>query len=148
MLLLEYPDPVLSRVAERYDPEKHPPLQTLFDIMTNTMKEHGGRGLAAPQIGFSIRVICIVPEKTDRPVLLANPRITARGAFKQTFNEQCLSVPGVTYPMMRSTMITLRGVTRDGTERSFTWKGIDAACAQHEIDHLEGICLPQNSTNR
>ena len=138
--VLEYPDPKLHRVCVPFVPTPHEREQ-LYQDLSDTMQEYGGRGIAAPQIDLPIRAFMISPEGKDYAIMLINPRWVAKGAFSATFNEACLSVPGLTVPVLRRTLVKVRGITRDGTERTFTFKGIDAACVQHEYDHLDGRLL-------
>jgi peptide deformylase len=138
--VLTYPEPRLHKVSQPWFPAAHEREQ-MFQDLSDTMEALGGRGIAAPQIGSQVRCIMISPEGKDYAIMLINPRWVAKGAFSATFNEACLSVPGLTVPVSRRTLVKVRGVTRDGTERTFIFKGIDAACVQHEYDHLDGKLL-------
>ena len=96
--------------------------------MMKLMREHKGVGLAAPQVGFFIRLFV-----TEWNEMFVNPVITAHSNDSEIKMEGCLSLPGVEVPVPRWTRITLNG-NRD-------FKGIQARVIQHEIDHLNGILI-------
>ena len=105
--------------------------------MEETMKDHDGIGLAAPQIGKSIRFTII---KTEDGILpLVNPRVVRRSITKDIMEECCLSIPGVYGEVKRSQSIKV--ITQDiaGKEFRYTDKGMFARVIQHEVDHLNGV---------
>jgi len=119
-----------------------PELAKLADDMLETMYQSSGIGLAAPQIGRSIRLIVadVAGEEEEKhPYFLFNPVITERkGAC--TAEEGCLSVPGVWADVARPESITVEALDKDGKKQVL--KNIDgllARCIQHEIDHLDGV---------
>ena len=120
-----------------------PALKQLADDMLDSMYESNGIGLAAPQVGESVRLIVVDVSggegKEKQPQVLFNPEILS--AMGEAIAEEgCLSVPGVWADVTRPEIITLRAMDREGKE--FELKGIDgvlARCIQHEIDHLEGV---------
>lgn len=131
------PDPCLRRVAksvEIFDQS----LQTLIDDMFETMYHAKGVGLAAPQIGISLRlsVVDVVGDKTQQLVLI-NPEIIASEG-KETYSEGCLSVPGAYDKVVRAKKVTIRALDRSGKTFEMTAEGLLGECFQHEIDHLNG----------
>ncbi len=134
-----YPDPVLKRRAapvQRIDQE----LLRLAEEMFRTMYEEQGIGLAAPQVGESVRLCVLnVSGKENGELVLINPVIVeARG--EETGEEGCLSVPGVRSKVTRSAEVVVRAYDQNGNEIEMKADGLQARCLQHEIDHLNG-CL-------
>lgn len=142
--ILTHPDPRLRLVAQsvtRIDAD----LQRLIDDMIETMHAANGVGLAAPQIGASVRLVVMDvgrkdPEKdewaSDLQVFI-NPRIVeADGEI--TWKEGCLSVPGVNADVVRRGRVVLDFVDRTGAPQRLEATGLRAVCIQHELDHLEG----------
>ncbi|KTC87873.1 MULTISPECIES: peptide deformylase [Legionella] len=135
--IIYLPDERLRQVAkpvEHFDDE----LQTLIDDMFETMYHARGVGLAAPQIGISLRlsVIDISGDKKHQLVLI-NPEIIAREGETE-YEEGCLSVPGAYDKVMRANKVTIRALDRHGKEYEMSGDGILGECFQHEIDHLNG----------
>ncbi|HHF7375245.1 peptide deformylase [Legionella bozemanae] len=113
-------------------------LQTLIDDMFETMYNARGVGLAAPQIGISLRlsVIDITGEKQEQMVII-NPEIIASEGEKK-FEEGCLSVPGAYDTVIRAEKVTVKALDRNGTPYEIKAEGLLAECLQHEIDHMNG----------
>ena len=112
-------------------------IQKLIDDMIDTMPVAGGVGLAAPQIGRSLRVIVIgVPEQ--EMVVLVNPQIVRRSGQRQV-TEGCLSVPGYWAEITRSLKVTVKGLNREGREVRVKAEGLLAQALEHEIDHINGV---------
>lgn len=129
-------DPVLRRKAKRV-PALDKKLQKLINDMIETMQSVGGVGLAAPQVGVSLRVIVLqMPE--DEPFAIINPEIVKRSG-EQEVTEGCLSAPGYYGEIKRSASVTVKGLDREG--KPFRIKATDllAEALEHEIDHLNGI---------
>ncbi|MFA6409999.1 MAG: peptide deformylase [Candidatus Buchananbacteria bacterium] len=110
--------------------------QLLLD-MEKTMKEKDGVGLAAPQIGKSIRVVVI--STADGSVFLINPKILKKSWKKEILEEGCLSLPEVWGLVKRSLKITIVALDPKGKKMKFTASGMFARVIQHEVDHLDGI---------
>lgn len=110
----------------------------LIDDMVDTMRAANGVGLAAPQVGVSLR-ICVI-EVPEEPVLaLINPEIVKRSGERRV-DEGCLSIPGYKATLTRSEKVTVKALGRDGKEfRIRNATGLLAQALEHEIDHLEGI---------
>ena len=124
-------------------------IEKLIDDMIDTMHAAGGVGLAAPQIGRSLRVIVIVvgvpPPGTDPPrveeqetVVLINPQIVRRSGQRQV-SEGCLSIPGYWAEISRSEKVTVKGLNREGREVRIKGEGLLAEALEHEIDHINGV---------
>jgi len=115
-------------------------IQTLIDDMIETMYAAPGVGLAAPQVGVALRVFVADPssgQSTSELRVLVNPEIVQQeGAQRE--EEGCLSLPGFTARVARSTQLVLRGLDRDGTPVQLEAEGLQARVFQHEVDHLDG----------
>ncbi|HEY8490900.1 MAG TPA: peptide deformylase [Dehalococcoidia bacterium] len=113
-------------------------IQRLIDDMIDTMRAAPGVGLAAPQVGVSLRV-CVI-EVPDHPVYaLINPEIVKRSGERRV-TEGCLSIPGYWAELTRSEKVTVKALGRDGKEfRIRNATGLLAQAIEHELDHLDGI---------
>jgi peptide deformylase len=110
----------------------------LVDDMFVTMYDAPGVGLAAPQVGVQQRFF--VYDYDDEPGIIINPTIVeSRGEF--TFVEGCLSVPGLSWEIVRPNEIHVKGYDLDGNEVDLELDDYAGRVFQHEIDHLEGILL-------
>lgn len=130
-------DPVLrQRAAEVTDIDGK--LARLADDMITTMYEAPGMGLAAPQIGVRKRLF--VYDVGEGPLTLVNPTITESDG-EWAYEEGCLSVPGLSWEIVRPKLVHLTGYDLDGNEVSIEADEILARCFQHEMDHLDGVLL-------
>lgn len=140
-----YGQPVLRKVAEGID-SNYAELETLISNMYDTMYQSEGVGLAAPQIGLSIRLLVIdgdvlgedFPECKGFKRTMINPEIVAFGEEKVSFDEGCLSLPGIHESVTRPTQITVRYVNENFEPQEEVLNGFTARIVQHEYDHLEG----------
>ncbi|HVL27070.1 MAG TPA: peptide deformylase [Acidimicrobiales bacterium] len=130
-------DPVLVTPA-RDVTEIDGDLVRLADDMLETMYEAPGVGLAAPQIGVQKRIF--VYDIGQGPGVVVNPRITERDGGWE-YEEGCLSVPGMSWPITRSARVHLSGWDLDGNELSVDADELLARVFQHETDHLDGVLL-------
>lgn len=113
-------------------------LERLIKDMWETMRDAPGVGLAAPQVGESIRVL--VAEYEDEAVTLVNPEIIKRSEDEELGTEGCLSIPGyVGDDVARASAITVKGRDAKGKEIRVKADGWFARVLQHEIDHLDGV---------
>lgn len=128
-------DPVLKEKAKAV-PKITKPIRTLLDNMAQTMQEADGVGLAAPQVGISLRVVII--DVGDGLIELINPEILESEGC-ETSVEGCLSVPGMYGDVERFTSVTVQGLDRHGKPLVVQGSGLLARALQHEIDHLEGV---------
>ena len=135
----QYPDPILRKKANKVDiVDKE--VQRLLDDMAETMYNAPGIGLAAPQIGKSIKVIVtdISPRnETGELIKLINP-VIVHAEGEEAMEEGCLSVPGFTETVKRAQKIVVRGINEKGKEVEIVAEGLLARVFQHEIDHIEG----------
>jgi peptide deformylase len=138
--ILRYGDPVLHRKAAPVE-ALTPEIDALIDDMRETMHAAAGVGLAAPQVGESLR-ICLVDlsagRRPDQLLVLINPEMIACAGL-QLKEEGCLSVPGIEATVARPQTVSVRAMDRDGEPREIQGEGLLARALQHEIDHLNGI---------
>ena len=115
-------------------------VRSLAADMVDTMVAANGIGLAANQVGVSLRLVVVdIGEQNKRtPLILINPDIV-QAAGEEVGEEGCLSVPGFYEPVKRAAEVTVRGVDLDGSEKVLRCTGLTARVFQHEIDHLNGI---------
>ena len=132
-----YGDPVLRRRAREVEAVT-PDIRRLVDDMTDTMYDEVGIGLAAPQVGSSLRLMVVGDEQGQGVQALVNPVIAAQGG-RVTAEEGCLSLPGIFAPVTRAEWVTLEAQDLDGVPVSMTARGLRARVFQHEIDHLDGV---------
>ena len=139
--ILIHPDPRLKRVAEPVA-SVTPDLRAVAEDMLQTMYDAPGIGLAAPQIGLSIRLIvmdCVKdPELPPRPLALFNPEVVWSSEARNTYEEGCLSIPEQYAEVERPAEVRVRWLGLDGVEQEEQFDGLWATCVQHEIDHLDG----------
>ena len=148
--VLKMGEPLLEQVAapvERFDAE----LQALVRDMDDTMRSLNGAGIAAPQIGVSLRVVIF--EVADNPryrhvspvpyTVLVNPELTPLGTEQAEGWEGCLSVPGLRGLVPRYTHLRYCGYDLHGAPIDRTVAGFHARVVQHEVDHLDGILYPR-----
>ncbi len=134
--IVKYPDPLLRKKA-RPVPRMSPDIHELIDYMVQAMRGAKGIGLAAPQVGVSLRIIVIEPENQPLRVII-NPQILER-AGEQVGLEGCLSIPGLYGDVKRPKYITVRGLNRHGKPIRLQLEGMSARVVLHEVDHLDGV---------
>ena len=131
------PDPVLRQKARQVK-VIGPSVKKLIKDMCETMHSAYGAGLAAPQVGSSLRVIVInVPEEKE-DIVLVNPEIV-KTKGERICQEGCLSVPGYMGEIKRAEKVTAKGKNAEGKEIRIRAEGLLAEALEHEIDHLNGI---------
>jgi peptide deformylase len=140
--ILTYPDPRLREVAQpvaAVDDE----IRTLVDDMAETMYAAPGVGLAATQIGVAKRIFVIDIASEDEPSdlkVFINPEILdAEGTL--SWNEGCLSFPGVTEDIKRAEHVRVRALDQNGKSFELEADGLLAIAVQHENDHLNGVLM-------
>ena len=133
--ILQREDPALHKVCHaitKFDPK----LGGLLDDLTDTLKEAGGLGLAAPQIGLRRRV-CVVMDDDENYLELVNPEVVETEGEQEGF-EGCLSLAGMYGIVSRPMKVTVKAQDRKGNPVEYTREGITARCFCHEIEHLDG----------
>ena len=137
LLILEFPDPRLRTKAQPvtvFDAA----LKQLAADMLETMYEAPGIGLAATQVNVHKQLIVLdVSEEKNQPMILINPRILEKEG-SQTYQEGCLSVPGIFADVDRADRIRVEAQDVDGKPFALEVDGLLAVCIQHEMDHLIG----------
>ncbi|NDR56859.1 peptide deformylase [Aliiruegeria sabulilitoris] len=139
--IVTWPDPVLARDCDPVG-EIDASLRRLAEDMLATLYAAEGRGLAAPQVGQPLRLFVMDTEWKERapaPRIFINPEITWTSPETQAFEEGCLSIPGILARVERPAQIHMRWTEIDGSAQEADLHGFDAICAQHELDHLDGI---------
>ncbi|MBA7594024.1 Peptide deformylase [subsurface metagenome] len=131
-----HPHPVLGQKAKRVG-NINGSVQRLIDDMVETMHEIGGVGLAAPQVGVSLRVI-VIELPGEETLALVNPQIVRRSGERQVV-EGCLSVPGYRGEIKRAVKVVAKGLDRHGGEVRIKGEELMAQALEHEIDHLNGV---------
>jgi peptide deformylase len=137
-----YPDEVLRKRAEPVA-EVDDEVRRLIDDMAETMYAAPGVGLAANQVGVLKRVLVVDvthPEGQPNLIVMVNPEIVERSG-EITWEEGCLSFPGINVDVPRSGAVRIRALDRDGQEFELEADELLAVAIQHEIDHLDGVTL-------
>jgi peptide deformylase len=143
-------EPLLQQVAapvKRFDRE----LAALVADLDDTMRSLNGAGLAAPQIGVSLRVVIFelrenprYPNLTPVPyTVLVNPTLTPLDSLQEEGWEGCLSLPGMRGLVPRYRKLRYQGFDASGARIDRSVEGFHARVVQHEVDHLDGILYPQ-----
>ena len=138
--ILKYPDPILRKKAKPID-RVDAKIKKLALDMIETMYAAPGIGLAAPQVGESIRLIVVdVTQKKEGPIVLINPKVISSEG--ECFEEEgCLSVPDLKESIPRKQKIVIKGLNIEGNAIQISADDILAIAFQHEIDHLDGILI-------
>ncbi len=130
------PDPVLRQRAKRVT-RIDGSVQKLIDDMIDTMRAATGVGLAAPQIGVSLR-IAVIELPGEEVITLINPEIIKR-IGERVVEEGCLSVPGYRGEIKRSAVVKVKAQDREGKEFRLKGEELLAQALEHELDHLNGV---------
>jgi peptide deformylase len=137
LTIRQYGDPVLrerTREVEEIDGK----VASLVDSMIETMYEAPGTGLAANQVGVQRRIF--VYDIGDGPRAVINPRIV-ESEGEWTYDEGCLSIPGLSWEVVRPNAVHMVGVDLAGNELDIEATELEGRVFQHELDHLDGILL-------
>lgn len=132
-----YGDPVLRRRAEPVG-EITPEIRRLVEDMVDTMYDEVGIGLAAPQVGVSLRLIVVGDEGGQGVRALVNPVLVDQGG-RATAEEGCLSIPGVFAQVTRADWVRVEAHDLEGRPLRVEGRGLLARVLQHEMDHLDGV---------
>ena len=144
--VVAYGHPVLKKVAREIDPS-FPKLREFVDDMFETMYQSDGVGLAAPQVNQSIRLFVVdssafsdkYPESKEFKRVFINAKIYKFEGEEYSFNEGCLSFPGLREDIVRKPVIHIKFFDENFQPHDERFDGINARVIQHEYDHIEGI---------
>ena len=142
--ILNFDQPVLREKAKRVS-RVDTSIQRLMDDLAETMLAAPGAGLAAPQIGISLRV-AVIKGDDNQIWALANPEIVKSDGVQVGY-EGCLSYPGWVGEVARHETVVVKGRNRRGKEVRIKSSGFTARAFQHEIDHLDGILFTDRLTS-
>jgi peptide deformylase len=144
--IIAYGDPVLRRRATSIEPEEYPHIKQVIDDMYETMYGARGVGLAAPQVGLSMRLFVIdasvfadeEPDLKDFKKTFINATILEETGEEWGFNEGCLSIPDIREDVYRKPTVKISYYDEDWKHHEDTFSGLAARVIQHEYDHIEG----------
>jgi peptide deformylase len=140
------PDPVLRQKAKRVRTIDNSVKKLIGDMIETMHADPGRVGLAAPQVGVSLRVVVIgIPEEKD--IVLINPEIVRRSG-ERSVTEGCLSVPGYYGEIKRAESVTAKGRDPTGKEIRIKGNGLLAQALEHETDHLNGVLYIDHLENK
>jgi peptide deformylase len=139
--ILIAPHPLLKAKARKVLPGDSDEVRALIPRMFAAMYDAPGIGLAAPQVGVSLRmaVIDLAANDIRAPLVIVNPEIMAASTELRVHEEGCLSLPHQFADVTRPSRIKLRFEDIQGVRQEIEAEGLLATCLQHEIDHLNGI---------
>ena len=143
-------DDVLRKNAKRISKVDNS-IRNLANEMLQSMYAAKGIGLAAPQIGINKELLVIDVNFEDSaadPLILINPEITDFGTTLNSYEEGCLSIPGVYLNVVRPSTIKLKFRDEMGRPRKMKADGLLARCIQHEMDHLKGVLFVDRVTSK
>jgi peptide deformylase len=136
-----WPDPRLAEICAPVD-KITPEIETLARDMLETMYAAPGRGLAGPQVGAMLRIFVMDigwKEGKSDPLVCINPMLQEIGEDRAVNTEGCLSIPGVTADVSRPSQVQMVWTGLNGGRYVQSFDGFGAVCAQHELDHLDGV---------
>jgi peptide deformylase len=144
--IIAYGDPVLRKIATAIQPDEYPHIKELIDNMYETMYAARGVGLAAPQVGISMRLFVVdaSPFAEDDEELkgfkkvFLNAMVLAETGEEWPFNEGCLSIPDIREDVYRNKIVRLSYYDENWKHHEETFSGMAARIIQHEYDHIEG----------
>ena len=144
--IVAYGNPVLRKKATAIEPAEYPHIKELVANMFETMYGARGVGLAAPQVGLSMRLFVVdatpfdddEPELKDFKKVFINALILEETGEEWAFNEGCLSIPDIREDVMRKSVVRLSYYDENWKHHEETFSGLAARVIQHEYDHIEG----------
>ncbi len=140
--ILTYPNDILRKPTEPVSFPLSSEMKKLTKDMIETVRKADGIGLAAPQVGKSVKLIVVNLEKSEIPLFpLYNPKVVSKGGKKIEIEEGCLSIPGVFGMVKRPKKVTIEAQNMKGETITFTDEGWVSRVCQHEIDHINGILI-------
>lgn len=154
MKIITYPNKILSQIAEPVQSQEMDGAKTLAELMSLTMRQHGGLGLAAPQIGISKRLIVWAgPDEMTlggpkKKIYCAINPVVIYSHGKIKTKEGCLSIPNIQREIKRKRIVTIEAINERGQQLKQKFENLAAVIIQHEIDHLNGITILDNAKKR
>jgi peptide deformylase len=140
------PDPILRKKTKRITTIDKSIKKLIADMLETLHAEEGRAGLAAPQVGVSLRLTVIgIPEQED--IILINGEIVKRKG-QRLVSEGCLSIPGYVGELYRAETVTAKGLDANGKEIRIKGEGLLAQALEHEIDHLNGVLYIDRLENK
>lgn len=140
--ILLHPDPRLKTQCEPVA-RVTPDIETLAADMLATMYDAPGVGLAAPQVGVMQRLFVMdaqrEPDAEPRPLVMLNPEVIWASDEVNVYEEGCLSIPDHFADVTRPAQVRVGWMGLDGARHEEEFDGLWATCAQHEMDHLDGV---------
>lgn len=144
--IFAYGNPILKKVASKVN-KNDEKLTSLIEDMWETMYHASGVGLAAPQVGFSLRVFLVdtvqIMKESDKEEgikkVFINPLKLEEVGDEYAYEEGCLSIPDIRADVNRQKKIKLTYLNEDFEEQTEVFEGVNARVIQHEYDHLEGV---------
>jgi peptide deformylase len=135
--IVYYPDPILLKAAS--------PIVTIDDEVRRKVQEmiplmalEKGIGLAAPQVGWGVRLLVAQPDPKVEPTVIVNPEIVSKSG-SEWGEEGCLSFPGIYGQVLRAQKVLVKALGLDGKPLEIDAEDLYARVLQHEIDHLDGV---------
>lgn len=159
MKIVTVPDKVLTQKAKpvaSFGPKLHKTVQDMKKTLLACV-DPIGVGLAAPQVGLSLRIFIMLPTRESTPQVFVNPVIlkldhTHKPSKKQSENQEsfegCLSIPRIWGPVRRPQKLTLQWADIAGETHVADFTGFEAVIIQHEIDHLNGVLFTHHCTTQ
>lgn len=135
--IVTYPNDALRQKAKEITNPNDHKIKKLISDMIATLTAHNGIGLAAPQVGESLR-LCII-EHDNEHLILINPEIKKLSGKEVEIEEGCLSFPGRFINVKRKAKVKVKALDASGKKQIIRAKGLLARAIQHEIDHLDGV---------
>lgn len=135
--ILKVPNGILRQKAKKIKTIDSS-IKKLAEDMFDTMKDAGGAGLAAPQVGVLLRLVVVDSLSENSPYILINPEIIKEKGEKTVY-EGCLSIPGYRGEIKRAETVIVKARDIEGKEVRIRGQELLAQILQHEIDHLDGM---------
>jgi peptide deformylase len=148
MKIITSPNPILRQKCEPVSPGELSQMAKLAAKMARLMYKADGCGMAAPQVGVAKQLIVLDTgraeegkERVEDPLFIVNPRVLVQSEERESSDEGCLSIPGITIAIERPTRVEAEALDLDGTPIHIEAEGFDARALLHEMDHLEGVTM-------
>ena len=139
----KYPHPILREPTQNVDAVNDDIKQIIADMKDTLYSFPGCVGLAAPQVGHSLRIFLVdttAGKKPDQLKVVINPEITHTAKNKMV-REGCLSFPDYLVNVKRALKVTFNCLDEDGNQQEYQVRDLEAICIQHELDHLDGVLM-------